>query len=268
MRDLLKRWRTRRGTEPSPPRRLVFGDSHTVALAQAIAFRTENPQPELPEIELHRLRKLKGMTWLGDTYLDEFCQKIGGLTESDLVFSAIGGNQYAVVSTVRTPPYFELAKSMGAPHKGNVGDTIIPFRALESLIASGVVNSDGPILQRIRSATRARVFHLTPPPPKQDNAFIKQFHEARFAAEGLGDLEPHSPELRLACWTMQRQALAALCAEIGVELLPPPPGTVGEEGFLKQAYYGKDVTHANRRYGELVLRQIAAVHRETGAVAR
>jgi hypothetical protein len=259
MRDMLNRWIARWAGKVPLRRIAIFGDSHTVALSSALAFRSDSLKPALPNIELYRLRKLKGETVLGDTDLDEFCSKISNFNGEDFVFSAIGGNQYAVVSTVRAPPYFDLALPKGVPSQSESSASIIPYRVLESYIANGVVNSDGPMLKRIRSATRARVFHLTPPPPKQDNAFLKQFHEARFAAEGMGDLEPHAPELRLACWNIQRKVLATLCGEIGIELLPPPPVAVGAEGFLERHYYSKDVTHANRRYGEQVLRQIAEV---------
>ena len=238
---------------------MIFGDSHTVALAQALAFRESKSQTTSPAIELFRLRKLKGDIALGDTSIDEFCEKISGLGPDDLVFSAIGGNQYAIASTVRVPPFFELAVKDDHASSRDEQAILIPVRVFESYITSGVINSDGPMLKRIRSATCARVFHLTPPPPKHDNAFLKQFHEARFAAEGLGDPEPHAPELRLACWDMQCGALQMLCTQIGVELLPPPPAAVGSDRFLEERYYSKDVTHANRRYGEQVLRQIESV---------
>lgn len=257
--DMLSRWIAPLKGKAPARQILIFGDSHTVAIAQAFAFRASNPEPVLPVMDLYRLRKSKGNIQIGDTDLQEFCRKISGLNPSDAVFSAIGGNQYAVVSTVRSPPFFDLATNMEAAGIVAADSSVIPVRVLESYIESGVVNSDGPMLKKIRDSTRARVFHLTPPPPKEDNDFIKQFHEARFAAEGLGNLEPHPPALRLACWNMQRKSLSTFCAEIGVELLPPPPVTVGEGGFLERHYYGKDVTHANRRYGEQVLRQIAAV---------
>ncbi len=259
MSERLQSWVERLSGRGPLARIMIFGDSHTVAIAQAIAFRADNPDPVLPPLELFRLRKKKGEVWLGDTEVDEFCKKISRLRPTDAVFSAIGGNQYAVPSTVRAPPYFHLVSKNASEVEMDSSESIIPVRVLESYISSGVTNSDGPMLQKIRSATRARVFHLTPPPPKEDNEFIKRFHEARFAAEGLGKLEPHSPEFRLACWEMQRSSLACFCSKIGVELLPPPAATVGAHGFLDKHYYGKDVTHANRRYGEQVLRQIASV---------
>ncbi|MBC2669063.1 hypothetical protein ACFOON_08830 [Novosphingobium piscinae] len=258
MLEILQRWVRGSARGKHTPRILMFGDSHTVAIAQALAFRADNPEPVLPPIELYRLRKVKAEVEIGDTDIDQFCRKIERLSPSDAVFSAIGGNQYAVVSTVRTPPFFDLIESLPPDQKVADDSVIVPTRVVESYIASGVFNSDGPMLRKIRASTRARVFHLTPPPPKEDNDFLKKFHESRFAAEGLGEMEPQSPELRLACWKMQRNSLEKLCAEISVELLPPPTATVGQRGFLQAHYYGKDVTHANRRYGEQVLRQIAA----------
>ena len=259
MLERLQSWVGRLSGSAPLTRIMIFGDSHTVAIAQAIAFRADNPDPVLPPLELFRLRKFKGEVWLGDTGVDEFCKKISRLRPTDAVFSAIGGNQYAIPSTVRMPPFFHLVSKSTSEVEVDLEEAIIPVRVLESYISSGVTNSDGPMLQKIRLATRARVFHLTPPPPKEDNEFIKRFHEKRFALEGLGRLEPHSPEFRLACWEMQHNSLKCFCSKVGIELLPPPTAAVCPRGFLDKHYYGKDVTHANRRYGEQVLRQIASM---------
>lgn len=218
----LREWLFHLSGSDRPTRILIFGDSHTVAISQALAYREPGTEPILPKIELHRLLKLKNGRDLGDTSLEQFCRKISRLRETDCVFSVIGGNQYAVASTVRARPYFDVLANGNIGELANSDDTIIPHRALESYIQSGVFNSDGPVLKEIRAATKARVFHLTPPPPKEDNSFLSRYHESRFAAEGLGELEPHSPQLRMTCWKMQRDSLSAFCTEIGVELVPPP----------------------------------------------
>ena len=41
-----------------------------------------------------------------------------------------------------------------------------------------------------------------------------------------------------------------------VELVMPPHKTVTSEGYLEPSCYANDVTHANRRYGEAVLKQV------------
>ncbi|MBO9669765.1 MAG: hypothetical protein J7485_04530 [Sphingobium sp.] len=211
------------------------------------------------EITVIRIRKDKEGKEIGDESLDQFCDRIAKLGEPDFVFSAIGGNQYAVVSTIRHEREFMVLNPGEGEGDIAANSEIIPHRAFKSFIHSGVWNSDGPILRKMRSATKARMFHLTPPPPKSENDFIRQYHESRFAAAGLGELEPTDPAFRLACWKMQRQCLADLCADADVELLPPPVATITPDGYLDRHYYGKDVTHANRRYGEQVLRQILEV---------
>lgn len=264
----LRDWFVRRTRRGKTPRIYVFGDSHTVALLQALAFETRGGMYDA--ITVLRVRKDKEGKEIGDESLKQFCERIGKLGEQDFVFSAIGGNQYAVVSTIRHEREFAVLQSEEGESGKTIGLEIIPHRAFRSFIQSGVWNSDGPVLRKIRSATKAGVFHLTPPPPKFENDFIRQYHESRFAAAGLGELEPTDPAFRLACWTMQRQCLTELCLDADVELLPPPATTVTPEGYLGRAYYGKDVTHANRRYGEQVLRQILDVvksHSEEAAHA-
>jgi hypothetical protein len=236
------------------PRIYVFGDSHAVALLKAQAY--EKRRHMFADITVLRILKQKNGEAIGDESLDRFCRRIALLGPQDFVFSAVGGNQYAMLSTVRHERDFKV---LGDGHEVGGEAEIVPRRAFKSFVESSVRNTDGPILQRIRASTRARVFHLLPPPPKFDNDFIRNFHERSFADAGLGEFEPTDPAFRLACWTMQQQCLAELCAEVDVTLLPPPACTLTPDGYLDPHHYSGDVTHANRRYGEQVLRQILGV---------
>ena len=47
----------------------------------------------------------------------------------------------------------------------------------------------------------------------------------------------------------------------------PPENTVTEDGYLDPAFCAKDVTHANRRHGEAVLRQIVKISNSKGLAA-
>lgn len=232
----------------------VFGDSHTAALQSAKDFPNRSHAYE--HVRIYRVLKEKNGRAVGDTTLAEFCQVIRGYSESDFVFSAVGGNQYAVVSTVRSPVEYDFLMSPEDEDFAGDGTAIIPFRALAGHIENGIRGTVGPVLREIRASTSARVFHLAPPPPKEDNQFITTHFESRFAIQGLADFGPTKPELRLKCWKVQLDRLAKLCDELGVELVLPPARTVTPEGYLGQRCYAKDVTHGNRRYGEYVLKDI------------
>jgi hypothetical protein len=244
-----------RPVEPErEPRIAVFGDSHTAALINAQLY--PNRKEHYEHIRIARVLKEKNGKPVGDSTLEDFCESIRGYTERDLVFSAVGGNQYAVISTVQDPLEFNFLWSSKDPGPFPQNAELIPFRAVASHIDRGVRGTIGPVLKSIRESTKARVFHLAPPPPKEDNAFITKHFETRFEGEGMQNLGPTRPSLRLKCWNVQYQSLAKLCDEMGIGLVRPPKHGVTPKGFLAPRCYAKDVTHANRRYGEFVLKQM------------
>jgi hypothetical protein len=243
------------GAETREPRIAVFGDSHSVALKRAQQYTKRSH--EYDHIDVHRLRKDKEGRAVGDTSLAEFCRKITEFEYRDFVFSAVGGNQYAVASTVQQEVDYDFLEA--SSDELNSGAQLVPFRALASFMESGIRETVGPVLEEIRSSTSAKVFHLVPPPPKHDNAFVASQTEGYFERAGLKELGPTRPELRLKCWNVQLQCLARLCHELGIKLVLPPSKTVTSDGYLEPNCYAKDVTHANRRYGEAVLKQIIRV---------
>lgn len=242
---------------PAGPQIAVFGDSHTAAMFSAKEY--PDRAHHYDHIRIYRLLKEKNGRMIGDATLEEFCAEIAKLRPQDFVFSAAGGNQYAVVSTVQSPVDFDFLTSPTDEEVASVDGEIVPFRAFASHIERGVRGTLGPVLKQMREATPAKLFHLAPPPPKQDNQFIATHFESRFARAGLRDLGPTRPSLRLKAWQLQLKFLADLCAEHDTELMLPPVRAVTDEGFLAPRCYAKDVTHANRRYGEYVLKDMLKV---------
>ena len=124
----------------------IFGDSHTAALLRAQAF--EPRAASYKNIVISRVKKAKDGQVIGDESVEQFCRKIKYLKPTDFVFSAVGGNQYAVVSTIRHESDFSVVNA--ANILGQAGDDlapIIPYRAFKSYIYSGVWNSDGPVIR-------------------------------------------------------------------------------------------------------------------------
>ena len=245
----------RRTSRPvGKPRIAVFGDSHTAALVSAQQFPDRKAKYEL--IRIYRVLKQKNGRSLGNSTLESFCADISDFGPEDLVFSAVGGNQYSIISTVQDPVDYDFLCSPGDRRQPREGAELVPFRALEAYLEKGVRGAVGPVLRAIRNSTGAKVFHLAPPPPKQDNMFIAKHFESRFATDGIQKLGPTRPSLRLRCWHVQLRCLENLCRELDIELIRPPKHGVTPKGYLEPKCYAKDVTHANRRYGEFVLKQI------------
>jgi hypothetical protein len=233
---------------------IILGDSHVAAPKLAMKYRKE--RLEDCTFEFFRLLRKKGEKERGEVPLQEAISVVGQLESHDLVVSMVGGNQHAVYSTVQheIPFDFHLPKQKSGVRSDS--QEIIPFRMLKEVFQKGISEGhDGTVIASIRNATRARVIHMLPPPPKRDNDHIAQYHESHFAKVGIGDRGVTPPDLRLKFWKMQADILAEFCSEQSVELLWPLPETLDEDGFLLKEFYSSDATHANAAYGELMLQR-------------
>jgi len=229
---------------------LLYGDSHSEAVFQAAEKRQRKGTPT--PISIHRARRQKGELTLGDTSFEEFIELVTGLSESDVVVSMIGGNQHAVFSTIQHPIAFDVLEPDVGAETLRPGAQIIPHRAVWSILNKKFRSRDGRALKAIRNSTRASVVHIMSPPPKRDSAFLQQFNESHFR-ESIAKWGVSPPELRMKIWKMQRNLTRTFCEELGVVLLEPPAASVDPDGFLLADYQKRDVTHANRAYGLLLL---------------
>jgi hypothetical protein len=243
---------------------MLFGDSHSYAVQRAIERREGKGRP-VP-LKAHRLSKMKNGKKQGDTSLEEFLEIVRPLGPQDVVLSMIGGNQHAVFSTIQHADPFDFMDPDGRDATDPKA-SLIPYRVLADSFEKGIRNGDGRSIEALRKATSARVVHVIPPPPKEDNEFIAQFHETFFASEGISSRGVSSPALRLKFWKLQTRVLEQLCRDIGVEVAMPPSKALDRQGFLARDFYANDATHANHHYGELLLRDVESRFLPSGARA-
>jgi hypothetical protein len=249
----------------SDRRIIIVGDSHVAAFDHAVAFKED---PRHSQVEVYRFEKQKGDVTIGDIAFEDFLDLAATLGNRDHIFSAIGGNQYAILSTVEHPMGLEVLTGPGDCNVTSGQASLIPNRIIADYIYEVVKAAVGNRLGAIMERSSASLTHLSPPPPKGDNEFISRYFEQQFAQLGMGKYGPARPELRLKMWQIQSAALERLCGELGIGFLLPPEHTVDSSGYLEPDYYAKDATHANRRYGRETLKQIVAFAdaAETGPV--
>ena len=120
--------------------------------------------------------------------------------------------------------------------------------------------------------TGRRVIIIGTPPPKLDDGFLQTqiVNESYFSqiCESL-NINPEevifsSGDLRMKLWGMLQSFCRKICSEEGAEFIPVPKEAVEENLSLKSIYWAEDCTHANRRYGKLVLEDLARYLNETG----
>jgi hypothetical protein len=264
---------------------LVFGDSHVHAIKEALELR--GPGGTAIPIEVRRLLKSKatpshrrgggslvarlrravgGLSpggrgrssedWIGDTLLEHFLPIARRLSADDVLVSVIGGNQYAVFGTIQHPQPFDFFLPGSDPGEADPGVDLIPFRPLYQYFSESLRLGDGQTIAALRNSTKAQIVHLLAPPPKGENEYIEKHHDTLFAAAGISSLGVSPPALRMKFWELQNRAIEEICKELGVQTLAPPADAADPDGFLRRAFYAGDATHANGRYGELVLQQL------------
>ena len=231
---------------------LIFGDSHTDALARAIKARGDSPATSA--ITALRLRKEKNGKQIGDMSLEEFLKRTKWLGPRDIMFSMVGGNQHAIFSTIQHEVAFDFCTDGMEPAPATVH--MIPNRAIKEYLSAGVYGRDGQMLWAMRNATRARIVHIVPPPPKKDAEHILRHQETHFSEGNIAQLGVSDALLRKKAWDLQATILKELCRELEIEILMPPEESLCPEGFLAKEFYARDITHANAQYGELVLKQV------------
>lgn len=238
------------------PRIVILGDSHVIAIAQALAHHFIVPPSGLTVEVLRLSHPVLGLA--GDIDDAKMIPLAATLTAEDVIVTLFGGNHYNVLGLIQhTIPFDVMMPDDPAPTIP--GAQIIPHRLMRDVFATRCETDVAPQLAALRAATTARMICLLPPPPKQDTAHILKGAGTFFRSRGVADLGVSPAGLRLKLWQMEQDALAAWCGAKAITVLPPPRDAVDSEGYLDRLYYHKDATHANTAYGALVLRDLLAL---------
>ena len=237
---------------------IIIGESHSQA--PLVAMRAKIELPKGVDLVIHRLTKIKNGKLIGSIAFKDTLVLCSTLDKDDLVISTIGGNQHAALSLIQHPQPFDTVGNNGElPEPSESGaPEIVPRNALKAIFETSFRTNDGKRILAIANAGPQRTVHLMAPPPKDDVAHILRKVEADFAAKGIMEKGVSPAPMRLRIWNIQNEVRGAVLAEGGVDLLPPPDGTMDEAGFLKPEYYASDATHANEKYGMKIIQQVLA----------
>ena len=137
---------------------------------------------------------------------------------------------------------------------------VVPVSILERLVEARL--SDQFSLLPDVQFPLGRTLHYSSPPPVRDDDFVLADLVDRDAtglpaAPGMqGTVAP--AWLRLAAWELNRDATKSQCERRSIRFCPPPAAVLDSGGFLSSDCLptSGNSTHANRRYGEHLLRDL------------
>lgn len=112
-------------------------------------------------------------------------------------------------------------------------------------------------LQALGQCVRSPFVVLPPPPPIESEAFILA-NPGKFSAK-LDKYGVAPAYERLNAWRYQKSLIKNMADACGMRLIDLPKEVYSNEGFLHEQFMGKDPTHGNDAYGELLLNYVIAL---------
>jgi hypothetical protein len=229
------------------PRVLIIGQSHTEALVSVLR-RREDPDVEIVNLNA-RDRDLK---------LPDKIRRKDYLPTGDgrqLVVSMIGGNLYNTFGLIESVVRFDFAVPGEDEFVLSAGRQLISYELIKHYFSTSMNRGFLQSIKFLRDHySTSRFVHICSPPPISDGAHIAAHPGGVFKDQIHLGIAPST--LRRKLYDLHTLVVSEFCLKEGIELLPPPPQAVTEDGFLARPYWKADPTHANGDYGLLVLDQI------------
>lgn len=234
-------------------RAVIIGESHTNAVAQAIA---EDPAA-YEGIEVYRLHSPNRPSEPNTVSVPEAVAIIEALPEGGQVFLAMLGTYHNILGLLRAGEDYDfLLDGQDSPDPSATAR--IPHRAMASAFEQHFAQAG--TIKRFRAVAKSAMHVLSSPPPKQSNRYVRHrfMRQTKRAYHGrsVEDVGVERPASRRKLWLMETMAIARWAGAHGMRFVPAPAAAFNGSGFLARKYYFEDATHANARYGALVLQQI------------
>jgi hypothetical protein len=129
---------------------------------------------------------------------------------------------------------------------------LIPYALVRGTLERAMRRAIGH-MRELRATYDCPITHLCTPPPfraigdgtKLPTVFQSNLH-----------LGVSPAPLRRKLYELSCDIIRSECANIDIGFMGVPDGVTDAEGYLLDMYCSQDPTHANKRYGALVLRQI------------
>jgi hypothetical protein len=185
---------------------------------------------------------------------DEAVAQLGGAPDG--IVSCFGGNEHSIFSLIEHPVPFDVL--VDASDRGTASATprqIVPVDVVRRELRDRVRPSA--LHCRLLQARfpDCEVVHVMPPPPIEDDEHIRREPEVYVQVIQMYGLAP--APLRRKVYRLYAGVVHDELAPLGVRVLAPPAAAM-DDGYLAPDYW-MQATHANDRYGRLVLEQLATV---------
>ena len=234
---------------------LGFGHSHIVAIAEGFSlWRCTAAQAEGVASQFHYLHAPEftpnvaaAETGLNGAILEKFAQP-----DLCATFLSVGGNEHNILSVLQNFGRIDFILGEEPDLPLEAGAEILTEAALREALRGRARQPLAAIAAFGRVEARPMIFFEAPPP-------LPTHHIVEHPGDLLGPAghrAPISPErLRYKMWRLSCALYREACEAAGIAYLPVPPSLIDAQGMLAAQGLGPDATHANERFGLVMVKQ-------------
>lgn len=198
----------------------------------------------------------------------EQAHRLYGRFDPEIVVLMIGGNHHHAVGLLEGPEPFDF-ESDEVPGIDLSRRIIGREEARAALLANAQRAMSGIVTARSHFPDVPMAYLASPPPVSNSEHIVKYLRKfgkntPTISEEMLRNPKITPAKIRLKLYRLQLQIFKDFSSEKGMDFIFPPEAALDHDGFLAWQYRKNDPTHANVRYGHLVLDTI----REYAALVR
>jgi hypothetical protein len=241
---------------------ILAGHSHVYSMvgfeSQSAGFQAPLEFRVDPVRETSRLNVCLGPWPRTAEYWDYLCSLARTPGEFSIAISLLG-NHHLARFLIRPATPFDFCSTEFPTLPIDSSTQLVPETLVEAVFSSDY-ESFRPVIRELVAAKR-RIILLGTPPPKFDDGFLRNAisNEEHFmlVCQAMGvsfdRVEFTAPIVRLKLWGLLQALTRRIAVEEGAEFLPVPEMAREEDGSLRREFWSADCTHANCKYGRLVL---------------
>ena len=232
---------------------IVSGHSHAASILEATSL------PEMQAIAESEIAVCYSADWVAGPPGDkEYWDFVGELSRGKHIVIIWNGNQHNANFMFQTEPNFTM---LGVPESGDDPQAIPISRAMMKEFFRPSFEELSEIIPSLSDAASITLMNGPAPKPLthikdcilQEKYFIDI---AKSLGVDIADLVITSDSLRLELWNVLAGLLADSAKTLGANFLGAPEVSRETSGLLSQEYWASDVTHANSKYGVLLVEEI------------
>ncbi len=223
---------------------LVVGSSHTAVIAKAASG--------MDSLNALWVKNPKRDDGPGDITVQQASEAVAALNSSDILAITWVGTYHNIFGLAQHEQPFDFFEPRSS-EEPDLTRELIPYGTLRRQFATTIGRDS--FTRKIGGNTKANVVLLATPPVKGDDDFIRAKLK-NYRGHNVEQAGVTPAFIRAKLWRLEMSCIESYCSDINVEFLPAPEAAFTEEGFLRTDLYGSDATHANVKYGAMVVDQL------------